>query len=102
VRAFKKINGKRYGRDANCQTGTEDVAYHLTEGRSTLTAAPIRRVPEILLDKLDTEGLRHNVRKAKRIGRIYSSNATSGEGRDKMVEQAMQQVRNNAKQRGWF
>jgi hypothetical protein len=64
-------------RRANCQHAAEDVSDYLTEGRSILTPAPIRRVPEIILNKLDTEGLTGMVIKAKKSGGYISRAASS-------------------------
>lgn len=103
MRSYKKLNEKEYSLlKTNCQTGSEDVAYHLTKGRSTLTPAPVREWPEILLDKVDTEGLSRSVRRAKRIGGMYSRDALSNQSSEASVEKAMRNFSVESRKQGWF
>jgi len=73
-RMYKKISNKRYNlRSANCQHAADDVAYHITEGKSTLEPAPSRRVSEILSKKVREDGLPKTALKLVRTTKHFSN-----------------------------
>lgn len=77
-RQYKKLNSKEYSlRNANCQHAADDIAYNITEGRSLLAPAPCRKIPELILDACEDQGIKRTILKAKRATRHLASHHSS-------------------------
>lgn len=77
-RQYKKLHSKEYSlRNANCQHAADDIAYNITEGRSLLAPAPCRRIPEVILDACEDQGVKRTILKAKRATRHLASHHSS-------------------------
>lgn len=101
---IKRYHDKQYslrGKGTQCQSGADDLQNIITEGRSTLPPAPIRRVPDILLEKLETQSLSENIRQAKGIGRVYSRHWSSPDPQA-MVDDAMYGLGQTARRHNWM